>query len=63
MHEAAEMLPVVGSVTILTNGAELTAELPEGARVDTRKIAEFAGDGVVERVVKPFEIVTVKLFF
>ncbi len=51
MHEAAELLPVVGSVTILTNGAELTAELPEGARVDTRKIAEFAGDGVVERVV------------
>ena len=51
MHEAAELLPVVGSVTILTNGAELTGILPEGAKVDNRKIAEFAGDGVVERAV------------
>lgn len=31
MHEAGELLPVVGSVTILTNGAELTGVLPEGA--------------------------------
>ena len=49
MHEAAELLPVVGSVTVLTNGAPLTGVLPEGARLDTRKISAFAGDGVVER--------------
>ena len=36
MHEAGELLPVVGSVTILTNGAELTGVLPEGAKLDTR---------------------------
>ena len=50
MHEAGELLPVVGSVTILTNGAELTGVLPEGAKLDTRKIAAFEGDGVVEKV-------------
>ena len=50
MHEAGELLPVVGSVTILTNGAELTGVLPEGARLDTRKIASFDGDGIVEKV-------------
>ena len=42
MHEAG--------VTILTNGAELTGVLPEGAKLDTRKIAAFEGDGVVEKV-------------
>lgn len=51
MHEAMELLPVVGSVTILTNGTEPTAPLPEGAKVDTRPIAAFEGDGVMERVV------------
>ena len=51
MHEAMELLPVVGSVTILTNGAELTAPLPEGAKVDTRKISAFTGNGIVEQVV------------
>ena len=40
----------MGSVTILTNGAELTGVLPEGAKLDTRKIAAFEGDGVVEKV-------------
>ena len=36
MHEASELLPVVGSITVLTNGAELTGVLPEGAKLDTR---------------------------
>ena len=49
MHEAAELLPVVGSVTVLTGGAPLTGVLPEGAKLDTRKLSAFAGDGVVER--------------
>ena len=40
----------MGSVTILTNGAELTGVLPKGAKLDTRKIAAFEGDGVVEKV-------------
>ena len=42
MHEA--------SVTVLTNGAELTGVLPEGAKLDTRKITAFEGGGVVEKV-------------
>ena len=50
VHEASELLPVVGSVTVLTNGAELTGVLPEGAKLDTRKITAFEGDGVVEKV-------------
>lgn len=50
MHEASELLPVVGSVTVLTNGTELTGVLPEGAKLDTRKITAFEGDGVVEKV-------------
>ena len=50
LHEAMELLPVVGSVTILTNGLELAVELPENIKCDKRKIAEIQGENVVESV-------------
>ena len=34
---------------VIGGGAPLTGVLPEGAKLDTRKLSAFAGDGVVER--------------
>ncbi|MEG0692878.1 MAG: NAD(P)/FAD-dependent oxidoreductase, partial [Oscillospiraceae bacterium] len=41
LHEAMELLPVVASVTMLTNGLEPTVELPESIKCDKRKITSF----------------------
>lgn len=50
VSEAEELSGVVNSVTILTDGKEMEAELPEGIRADKRKIAEVTGDGTVSGV-------------
>jgi thioredoxin reductase (NADPH) len=50
-HEAAELLPVVKSVTVLTNGKEPNGEVPEGVKINTRNIKEFIGkDDVLNEV-------------
>lgn len=41
LHEAAELLPVAGSVTLLTNGAPLPGRLLEGLLTDTRPITKL----------------------
>ena len=51
LHEAMELLPVVGSVTLLTNGKTLTAEIPEQIKVIKTEIASFTGENVLESVV------------
>lgn len=51
LHEAMELLPVVGSVTLLTNGKELTAEIPKGISVIQKEIASLQGDPVLDSVV------------
>lgn len=45
LHECKELLNVVGSVTLLTNGAEVTAEFPETVKVDKRPLKALLGEG------------------
>ena len=45
LHECNELLNVVGSVTLLTNGAEVTAEFPETVKVDKRPLKALLGEG------------------
>jgi thioredoxin reductase (NADPH) len=45
LHECNELLNVVGSVTLLTNGAEPTAAFPDKVKVDTRKLVGLVGEG------------------
>lgn len=47
LHEAAELLPVAGSVTLLTNGLPIPDNLPEGLRADGRKLRAIEGDKAV----------------
>ena len=45
LHECNELLNVVGSVTLLTNGAEPTATFPDKVKVDKRKLVGLVGEG------------------
>jgi len=50
LHEARELLPVVGSVTLLTNGAKPIPDIPDDIPVITSEIAAFEGDETLQRV-------------
>lgn len=50
LHEAAELLPVVSSVVVLTDGREPQAAFPPELRVVSDKVAALEGDGVLKRV-------------
>ncbi|MGM9613458.1 MAG: NAD(P)/FAD-dependent oxidoreductase [Butyricicoccus sp.] len=50
LHEVRELMPVVRSVTLVTNGATPTIEVPEGVRLDTREIAAIEGESGALRV-------------
>ena len=50
LHEAQELLQVVSSVTILTNGAPVTAEFPENIRVEKRHLQSLVGEGAFKGV-------------
>ncbi len=50
MHEAGELLPVVKSVTLLTNGAAPIPNIPKEINVITTKIAAFSGQETLEKV-------------
>ncbi len=45
LHEASELLQVVQGVTLLTNGAPLTASFPDTIKVENRKLAGLVGEG------------------
>ena len=45
LHECKELLNVTGSVTLLTNGAEVTAEFPETVKIDKRPLKTLIGEG------------------
>ncbi len=49
LEESRVLLPVAGAVTLLTNGAEAPAVLPEGLAVDTRPVRAVAGGETVEK--------------
>ena len=50
VHELGQLLPVVRSVTLLTNGQELKAEVPEGVRVVEEPLSSVDGTDRVEGV-------------
>ena len=45
LHECNELVNVVGSVTLLTNGAEPTAAFPENVKSDKRPLKALLGEG------------------
>lgn len=51
LHEALELLSTSQSVTILTNGAELTTKVPAGIKVNTDVITAFSGSETLEEVI------------
>ncbi len=50
LHELGELLPVVNSAVLLTNGLEIPQEVPEGVRVVETPIARIDGSVRVEGV-------------
>lgn len=50
LHEAMELLPIVGKVTVLTNGREPKAQFPPEIEVVAKEIAALRGDGVLKSV-------------
>lgn len=51
IHEALELLPIAGKVTLLTNGIKRTEKLPEGIELDQRPIAAFQGEEVLRSII------------
>ena len=50
LHEALELLPIAGQVTLLTNGVERSVQLPDGIKLDERPIESFQGDDVLKSI-------------
>ena len=50
LHETQELLQVVAGVTLLTNGAEVTATFPDNVRIENRKLQALVGDGAFKGV-------------
>ena len=50
LEEARTLLPVAGSVTLLTGGEQPPAALPDGLRVDPRPVAAVEGEDKVAQV-------------
>ena len=50
VHELSQLLPVVKSVTLLTNGQELKAEVPEGVHIIREPVISVDGAERVEGV-------------
>lgn len=50
LHEAEALLPVVHSVTILTNEKELSIEVPPAIQVNTKKIIAFTGANLLDSI-------------
>lgn len=48
LHEAAQLAPVAGAVTLLTNGAPAPVILPQGVTADTRRVVQIFGGQTVE---------------
>lgn len=50
LHEVSELLPIVGSLTLCTNGKEPGVKVPEGVAVCTEEISGIAGETQVEAI-------------
>jgi thioredoxin reductase (NADPH) len=51
LHEALELLSTSSSVTILTNGKELTTNVPSNINVNTDVIEVFSGSEILKKVI------------
>lgn len=51
LHEAKELLAVVNSVVVLTNGKEVSADFPAELKIYEQKIDAFAGDDRLQSVI------------
>lgn len=51
VSEVRELLPIAGSVSLLTNGGEPSADIPDGVSVITKPIRELKGSERIESVV------------
>ena len=51
LHEAMELVPIVGGVTLLTDGEELSVQVPDSIKVNTAKIREITGGDLLSSVV------------
>lgn len=51
LHEAEVLLPLASSVTLLTNGEELNAKIPEGITANFGKLKAISGDKKVQKVI------------
>lgn len=51
LHEALELLPTANSVTLLTNGKQPSATIPDKIRVNTGIIDSLKGNDVIDSVV------------
>lgn len=50
LHEVRELLPVTGQVTLLTNGAEPSAQFPPEVTVCTTPVRELSGEDRMEKI-------------
>ena len=50
LHEVSELLPIVSSVTLLTNGNPTSATFPDTVTVEKRQITELLGEGAFSGV-------------
>lgn len=50
LHEAEQLLPIVKSVTMLTNGEEPIDKRTEGIEIEEKKIREFRGINSIEEI-------------
>ena len=51
LAEALELLPIVKSVTLVTNGTESISKIPPQIKIITTKIKEFAGKKTLEKII------------
>ena len=63
LHETQELLNIVGSVTVFTNGEESTVEFPDGVQVIKEKINSFSGKPMALEINTEKETVIVQGMF
>ena len=50
LHEVNDLLQVVGSVAVLTNGGEINATFPDEVKIIAKKISNLSGEGMLGAV-------------
>lgn len=51
LHEAEALIPIVASVTLLTNGERVITDFPSSVKIVTKKLAEISGNDYIEKVI------------